>query len=259
MVYNFKEYKALFDTPAKRQQELAIARKIMDLLNKNKYDNLEVFIDKNRNYQDFLKNNNMTNVVKHFGNTLKEDDYNRILENLKLLSITKQSFNKDIIKTTNIDDKQFNTLEGQDKTYFINNSDSHKTIEEQMNDLQPTEEQFQTSDPNKNTENLFKELERRKQSLNPLLLSDINYYELNDNQRELFQIAYNYQQSINSTIKLDLNNQVMVDAENNIIKITKQNGETKIQKEDNIEEKVEEKGKSWQKQLTPNLNTIYSD
>ena len=34
MLYNFKEYKAVFDTPIKRSQELAISRKIMDLLNK---------------------------------------------------------------------------------------------------------------------------------------------------------------------------------------------------------------------------------
>ena len=66
MVYNFKEYKAIFDTPMKRSQELAISSKIMDLLNKNKYESLEEFIGKNPNYQDFLKNNNMENVVKHF-------------------------------------------------------------------------------------------------------------------------------------------------------------------------------------------------
>ena len=72
MIYNFKEYKPIFDTPMKRQQELAISRKIMDLLNKNKYDNLEEFITKNNNYQDFLKKNNMSTVIKHFGNTLKK-------------------------------------------------------------------------------------------------------------------------------------------------------------------------------------------
>ena len=83
MVYNFKEYKAIFDTPMKRSQEFAISSKIMDLLNKNKYESLEEFISKNTHYQDFLKNNNMENVVKHFGNTLTEEDYTRILEHLR--------------------------------------------------------------------------------------------------------------------------------------------------------------------------------
>ena len=48
MIYNLKEYELIFDTPMKRQQELAVARKIMNLLNKNKYDNLEEF--KNKDY-----------------------------------------------------------------------------------------------------------------------------------------------------------------------------------------------------------------
>ena len=110
MTYNFKEYKPIFDTPMKRQQELAISRKIMDLLNKNKYDNLEEFIVKNTNYQDFLKKNDMQTVIKHFGNTIIEEDYIKILENLRTLTKEKMSFEKDNIKTTNIDNKEFNSF-----------------------------------------------------------------------------------------------------------------------------------------------------
>lgn len=54
MVYNCEEYKPLFDTPMKKIQEIAIATAIMKILNKNKYDNLEEFIAKNPNYQDFF-------------------------------------------------------------------------------------------------------------------------------------------------------------------------------------------------------------
>ena len=129
MVYNFNEYKPSFDTPLKRQQELAVSRKIMGLLNKNKYDDLEEFITKNSDYQNFLKNNNMGTVVKHFGNTLKEKDYVQILENLRTLTKEKKDFEKDNIKTTNIDNKQYNTFKGEDKTYFIDNSRSNKSIE----------------------------------------------------------------------------------------------------------------------------------
>ena len=99
MVYNFKEYKPVFDTPMKRQQELVISRKIMDLLNKNKYDDLEEFITKNPNYQDFLKKNDMQTVIKHFGNTLKEEDYIRPLAfNSKGAEILKQIKNKSNIE-----------------------------------------------------------------------------------------------------------------------------------------------------------------
>ena len=185
MVYNFKEYKAVFDTPMKRQQELAIARKIMDLLNKNKYDNLEEFITKNGNYQDFLKHNNMQIVIKHFGNTLKEEDYIKILENLRTLTIEKQKFEKENIKTVNIDDKQFNSFKGQDKTYFIDNSGENKSLEEQMKDLQSTQQKFQTPDQKQNTENMFKELEKKKDTLNLQYLHDINYDLLSNEEKRI--------------------------------------------------------------------------
>lgn len=260
MVYDFKEYKAIFDTPMKRQQELAVARKIMDILNKNKYNNLEEFITKNSNYQDFLKNNNMQTVIKHFGNTLKEEDYVKILENLKVLTKNKQNFEKENIKTTNIDDKQFNSFKGEDKTHFIDNSESNKSIEEQMKDLQPTQQDFQTSNQEKNTENMFKELERKKEGLNLHYLNEINYELLNNEEKELFQIARNYQQSVEGVIRVDLKKGIIVDKLDNIIKIEKNNGEFVIIKDENGVQKEEEVNKkSFQKTLKPNNNTIYGN
>ena len=73
MKYSKKEYICVFDTPIKKAQELAIACKIMDLLNNNKYDNIEEFYERNKSYQDFLKNCRMETAIKHFGNTLNED------------------------------------------------------------------------------------------------------------------------------------------------------------------------------------------
>ena len=259
MIYNFKEYVTTFDTPMKRQQELAVARKIMDLLNKNKYDNLEEFIAKNSNYQEFLKKNNMQTVVKHFGNTLKEDDYIKILENLKTLTKKKQDFDQENIKTTNIDDKQFNSYKVKDKTYFIDNSGSDKAIEKQMKDLQPTEQNFQTSDVTKNTENMFKELERKKEGLKLSYLNEINYDMLNNEEKLLFQIANNYQQNIQGIIRIDLQKGIIVDENDNIMKIEKNNGEISITKDDNVVEREEVKQKTFQKTLTPNPNTIYSN
>lgn len=259
MIYNFKEYKPTFDTPMKRQQELAISRKIMDLLNKNKYDNLEEFITKNGNYQDFLKKNNMTTVVKHFGNTLIEEDYIKILENLRNLTKSKQDFEEDNIKTTNIDGKQYNSFKGEDKTYFIDNSRTDKSIEDQMKDLQSTEQIFQTTDQRQNTENMFKELERKKEGLNLHYLHQINYELLNNEEKLLFQIANDYQQNIDGVIRIDLKKGIIVDELDNIMKIEKNNGEFSIIKDENGIEKEEVQEKSYQKTLTPSRNTIYNN
>lgn len=262
MIYNFKEYTLVFDTPAKREQERAIANKIMDLLNKNKYDNLEEFISKNNNYQEFLKKNDMNNVIKHFGNTLNEEDFVRILENLRQLTKKKQTFETDNIKTTNIEDKEYNSFKGEDKTYFLENSISDLSIEEQMKNLQPTERDFQTTDAKVNTENMMKELEKnRKKSLNLSYLSEIETNSLNSEEVKLFQTAVNYQLSTNEAIKVDLQNGVIVDKDDNIMKIQKENEEYKIIKdEDGIDKEVTaEKTKSYQKKLTPSSNTIYSN
>ena len=183
MIYNFKEYNTCFDTPMKKQQELAVSRKIMDLLNKNKYDNLEEFIIKNGNYQDFLKKNDMQTVIKHFGNTLKEEDYIKILENLRELTNKKQNFEQENIKTTNLDKKQFVSYQGEEKTHFIDNSKEDKSIEEQMKDLQPTQQSFQTSDMKKNTENMFKQLERKKEEIKLNYINEINYDMLNKEEK----------------------------------------------------------------------------
>lgn len=259
MVYNFKEYKPIFDTPMKRQQELAIARKIMDLLNKNKYGDLEEFITKNGNYQDFLKKNRMQIVINHFGNTLKEEDYVQILENLRVLTKTKKEFEKENIETTNIGDKQINTFKGADKTYFIDNSKSDKTIEDQMKDLQPTEQDFQTTDQKKNTENMFKELERKKEGLNLNYLYEINYQLLTNEEKLLFQVANDYQQSIDGIIRVDLTKGIMVDEQDNIMKIEKNNGKFYIIKDEKSAKKEKAQEKSFQKTLKPSTNTIYSN
>lgn len=263
MVYNIKEYSCNLDTPGKKEQELAIVSKIMDLLNNNKYENLEEFISKTNSYQDFLKNNRMENVVKHFGNSLNEENFTNILNNLRSLTNNKKRFQEENIKTTNINDKQFNSLETSEHTYFLDNSNSKKTIEEQMKDLQPTQEQFQTSDIKKNTENMFKELEEtKKESIRLSKINEINFDELNNIEKQLYQVAKNYQMSSGKEIRIDLNKAIMVDDTNTIMQIENRNGEYIIELDGNEIEKdnmeIVDK-KSYQKTLTMNPNTIYSN
>lgn len=261
MLYSHKEYKPVFDTPMKRQQELAIARKIMDLLNKNKYDDLEKFIDKNKTYQDFLKNNNMQTVIKHFGNTLKEEDYVKILENLRVLTKTKKDFEKENIKTTNIDNHQFNSLQTEDKTYFIDNSNNNTPIEKQMADLQPTQNDFQTSDKKQNTERMFQDLDQRKSTIEASSLSGINYESLNQQEKAVYDAAKNYQSNVDGTIKLDLDKNVIINENNSIAKVEEKNGAFIVRDENDIttDQNTFQKQKTFQKALKPSTNTIYSN
>lgn len=260
MKYTYKnDYTHIFDTPAKEQQEAVIAAKIMDLLNKNKYNNIYDFSNKNKTYQDFLKVNDLEVVVKHFGNTLTEQDFARIVNHIVQITENKKSFDKDNIRTTNIDNKQYVSFEGSDKTIFLDNSNSNMTIERQLEELQPTQAEFQTTDIKANTENMFKELEEtKKESLNLVSLSEINVESLNDMNKKFFETAINYQLGYDKPIKVDLERQLIVDPENNIFKGEYNNGEFNIVNNEGQNLEKEEK-KTFQKTLTPSKNTIYSD
>ena len=136
MTYNFKEYKTTFDTPMKRQQEVAIARKIMDILNKNKYDDLEEFITKNGNYQDFpiatgyenrLENDFLTSFTYHLNEDSLKSATVGLADLINTLPITMVSLRE--LKSVRV----VNHFEGTEQLYECNsetiyNSDNVKII-----------------------------------------------------------------------------------------------------------------------------------
>lgn len=262
MVYNYKQhYEHIFDTPAKKQQEMCIAKKIMELLNNNKYDSIYEFVTKNQTYQDFLKNNEMENVVKHFGNTLSEEDFRLIQDQIIKITEKMKTSDKENVKTTHIDGQEFVSFEGENKDYFFDNSHSNMTIEREMDELQKTQRDFQTTDTKQNSENIMQEMENeKKESLNLCYIHEIDVSKLNEKQKEIFDIVVNYQLDNPKPIRVDLDRGIIVDSENAISKVEKNNGEFSITSENEEKSQTEEKKeeKTFQKSLTPSLNTIYS-
>ena len=263
MKYNYKEYRAMtvFDTPMKFQQEIAITSRIFELLNKNNYDDLEKFINDNQTLQDFIKKQNMNIVLRHFGNTLKEEDYVKILNNLRELTKKKQEFEAENIKTADIDDKQYNSFKGEDKTYYLDNStNSDKKIEDEMKDLQSKDENFQTIDSKKNTENMFKELETKKESLNLRSLEEINYDNLNEDQKAIIDVVKDYQDALGYPLRVDIERGLIVDKDDNIRKINYNTGNVTITSdENNYQQETVIETKVPQKSLVMSPNTIYSN
>ena len=260
MTYNIREYKPKFDTPMKREQEICIVNIIMDLLNKNKYNNLDDFISKNSNYQDFLKKNYKENVVKHFGNSLEDKDYIFILKNLEILTKQKKSFDSENIKITIIDDKEYVSYHGEYNDFFFDNSNSNKNIEDQMKDVQPTQDKFQSPDIKNNTENIMKELmENKKEVLDLHYLNEIDYNSLNAHEKNLYEIARNYQIEHNSIIKIDLGRALIVDENNTIIKIENENGELNLNSGKINENNSKENSKQFTKTLSTTPITLYSN
>ena len=194
-------------------------------------------------------------------NTLTEEDYTRILENLRVLTKTKQDFEDENIKTTNIDDKEYNSFKGEEKSYFIDNSDKNNSVKEQMKNMQEESKSFTTGDIRKNTENMFKELESRDDGFNLRYLSEINYNNLNNEEKELYGIALMYQQDKNEPIRIDLNKGIIIDKANNISRIQKENGEFSIRNDEDPKENENVQERTYQKQmvLTPNKDTLYNN
>lgn len=264
MKYNFKEdYKYIFDTPAKRQQEIAVASKIMILLNANKYNDIIDFAEKNKTYQDFLKNNELENVVKHFGNILSEQDFKAIIEQIIKVTDMKKSYDKENIKTSNIEEKEYVSYEGNNKTFFLDNSNTQMTVERQLQELQKTEQKFQTTDTKQNTEKMMEELEKnKKEKLNLQYINQIDINKLTNNQKENFNVALSYQQNIPYPIRIDIDRGIIVDENNNIMRIIRNDGNVFIVGDNNeVKNKgheTPENNKKFQKTLMPSLNTIYS-
>lgn len=261
MIYNYKkDYQHIFDTPARMEQESVIVNKIIDLLNKNKYDNIYDFISKNHTYQDFIKNNNLVTVLKHFGNTLSEEDFIKIQNELVRITELKKSTDKEGLKTTNIDDKQFVTYEGKNKNFYLDNSYSSLSIEREVEEMQKTQSDFQTTDTKKNTQNIMQELENeKKQTLNFKYLHEFNIDNLSKDQKKMFYAISNYQLDNPTPIKVDLERGLIIDSQNNIMHINNNDGVYYITNGNDKENTNEaSKKNSFQKTLTPSNNTIYS-
>lgn len=229
MEYKFKEYERVMDTQNKILEERAIVEKIMSLLNNNKYSSIDSFYEENKNIEDFKKNHNLNIVLKHFGEKLNQEDYEKIINSLKNLTEKKSSFDKNGIITQNVGDKEYVTYEGKDEKFYFDNSYSLDSFDKQLEKLQKQSEDFQTADTRENTEKMMKEMKKSKKiSLILRYLNEINYEVLNEKQQQLFKFVFDYQQNNNGLIRVDLDEKVMVDDNDNIMKIEEIDGNLNI-------------------------------
>ena len=255
-----KDLKEIKDT--KHEQEIAVVTRIINLLNKGLYNDIEDFYGKNNNLQDFIKRH-LEVPITHFGHNetpLNEEDYKNIIENIRSISNKKQSIDTNNVSTTIIDQSEYNSMKIDKENSIIDNSDSNQRIDERMRQVQSQSEEFQTIDANKNTENIFKELKSRQEEINPIPLNEINPYILNDEQKELFKAVLDFQLGSETEIKVDLDKAIIIDENGKILKIEKDDGKIKIISGDgSIEKEQNTEHKTFQKQLVPNPNTIYSN
>lgn len=232
----------------KRAQEIAVVSKIMNLLSNNTYSSIDELYDKNRDIDTFVKNN-FEIPITHFGYNeppLTNDDYKIIIENIKTIIKQKQSLNTESITNTQIDNVEFSSMKANGNTHFISSSNG-KTNEQKLQEKQNTNPLFQTTDPEENTKNTFKEIEKTDDGLRLQDLNDIIVDILTAEEKEIYDFALNYQTIYPEPIRVDLKKGVIVDKNNKIFKIVKNNGVLKVINDEN---KIDE----YQEEVQDNIN-----
>ena len=238
----YPEFSIEFKTIKKNSAEKAFVKYIFKVLNGKKYRDIDSFYMHNSNFYSFLENyikeKGRTNTIaklktnvlsSHFGESLTEDDYQLIIRSIIKLTERKKKFDQENIKTTQVDNKEVTSYTNNNSsTYLINSSD--KKIEDQLGEKQPDDESFQTTDPEKNAENMFKDLEKKqKQSLNLIPLRDIisDLDKLSEDEKGfVFKIVNNLEYV--SNIQVDLNQRMYVDSKGNVSTIKRIDGEDTI-------------------------------
>lgn len=225
-------------SPTKRAQEVALVSKIMNLLNRKTYSSIDELYDKNTDIDTFVKNS-FEIPITHFGyneSPLTNDDYRIIIENIKNIIKQKHSLNTKSITNTQIDNVEFSAMKTDENTHFISSS-NNKTNEQKLQEIQSTNPLFQTINPEENTKNTFKEIEKTNDGLRLQNLSDIRVDILSTEEKEIYDFALNYQMIYPEPIQVDLKKGVIVDKNNKILKIVKNDGVLKVI---NNENKVDE-------------------
>lgn len=260
MAFNYKQdYTSEFrigETKTEKQQEFAIVTLIMKSIESGKYNSIEAFEAENKDFNTFKNNYKLNMALAHFTDfdkvdktdgIIDNDEYLRIIDSLKKIIINKKNLDKSNIKETTIDEKNIATFKNGNETMFIQNNDRNKTLETQMKDYQESHLETQTSNVSKNTKNVINGLTQdNSMSLTFESLSEINQKNLTREQAEIYLAAKEYEQSLATPIKINLETGYITNDNDEVInRLVKEDG-TVVVKNDNNEK---ENTNSFQKKL----------
>lgn len=229
MTYNIREYKGSF-TGNKGSEENAIVAIIMNLLNKQKYDSIDDVLNYNgHSLKNFLKNNNRDTIPLHYGQNIKDDDFKLIIQNFKKMVEEKLQFDKESVKTTNFEDKQY--IKYGDKV--IDNSHSARSIEEEMKYIQEENADYQSLNQQENTEKIMKEItDYRKHEVEFRDLDSINRDDLNKEDQRKVDTALIEQHISGENKQISLEENLTKNEENELKQFETENNVAKINSEE---------------------------
>ena len=138
---------------------LAVKNKIKSFITPDLYRDLDDFIKDNPTFEEFKRNAKFNEAYRRALNwdsyTLTEDDYQKILSELKAELEEKMRIEKDKITTVTANGKEVSTYTKDDGSVIaVDNSYNDRPIAEQLEDIQKKYSRFR-QDGNTNTEELM--------------------------------------------------------------------------------------------------------
>lgn len=214
--YIKKGYK-IFDSGQKSEGENYIMAIIVNLLCSNKFDSLENLMKYNENnYKTFLKNNKKDNIPLHFGNSLNNDDFQKIISNYKKMQEDKMKYSMENVNVKKIDSKEYIEYNGQ----VLDNSYAAKKVENELSDMQRQSSEYQSLNQQQNTDRMMREMSNtKKEEINFTSLDSIEREKLNNEEQKKYDAALVQEYLTGDDKKISLNNDLIKDDNNNIAKL----------------------------------------
>ena len=221
-----------------------IKNKIEQFISSGIYHDLEEFIADNPDLTTFQNHTRLNNTLrKVWGYQITDQEYQEILDVLKKEVEERMKIDTDKVKTVSANGKEITTYEGQDGTMVLDNSYAHKSIEEQLPDLQKEHQQFQTGGAEGNIEAMMGYMQEEiKPEVTFATVDAAQNNALSQEEREKLEVARQYEKQTDKETTVDpKNGLIMQDGE--ISSIEERDGEYGVYSTEVAEENKEEENK----------------
>lgn len=225
------------------------------------YVSVEAFLKDNPDVNTFEQNSHVVGTIRTHGYfILNEEEYQKIIKELKEEELRKNKLKTENLTTTNANGHEIVTYKDDTtgESVIVDNSVTHKDMEGQMLDVQKKHEQFQGDNPN-NTINIMHYLAAKKMVTPDTISTDtINLNNVKEEEIGIVTAAKQFEIAVGHPVRLDLNSKIIYDGDS-IYTIEKRDSGYQVFFKSGSPTKKEEPVKGKSMQLTKKIPTNISN
>lgn len=198
----------------KGSEENAIVAIFMNLLNNNKFDNIDDALKYNGDdFATFMKNNRRDNIPAHYGRNIKDDDFKLIVSKFKEMDEDKLKIDNENIHEYNFENKEYVEYDGR----VMDNSLKERSIEDELKNMQQENPEYQSFDAKENTQKMMKEeLDYNKREVTFSSLDEIDRNKLNIDDQRLYDAVLVDEHTSGKSKEVSFEDMLTKDENNNI-------------------------------------------